>query len=388
MAEWHSTKFPGVRYREHPTRKHGIRRDQYYAIRYQKDGERHEEGLGWTSEGWTIQKAFEKLIELKKAGKTLQEERKDTREERRKAKAEEERTRIEAMTFSEFWTKHYFPQVEHDKKPKTAASEEQFFRLWLSPVIGQKPFKDIAPFDLEKLKRSMTAAGKSARTVQYALAIVRQVFNVARIRGVFLGPNPVKDVKKPSVDNRRMRFLTREEANTLLAELKRRSLQLHDIALVSLHCGLRAGEIFNLEWPDVDFARRQLFIRDPKSKYNRMAHMTADVRRTLERRKEATGLVFKTSTGAKIREVSHAFDKAVSALGLNEGIEDRRQRVVFHSLRHTFASWLVEAGTHLFVVKELMGHQTLAMTERYSHVSDERLKQAMNNLEGMLNGTR
>lgn len=75
MVECHSTKFPGVRYREHETRKHGIRRDQYFAVRYQKDGERREEARA--------------------AG--------------RHAKAEAERTRLEAITFSEFWHKASFP---------------------------------------------------------------------------------------------------------------------------------------------------------------------------------------------------------------------------------------------------------------------------------------
>lgn len=393
MAEWHGTKFPGVRYREHPERKHGIRKDQYFAVRYQKDGERREEGLGWLSEGWTAQKAYDKLADLKRTGKTLQEEREEARAARRHAKAEEERIRLESITFSEFWHKTYFPQVHADKKPKTAQSEEQFFRLWIEPVLGDKTFLNIAPIHLEQIKRNMSAAGKSPRTIQYCLAVVRQVFNLARIRRVFRGTNPVSDVKKPSVDNRRMRFLTHEEAEVLMAELKRRSLQLHDIALLSLHCGLRAGEIFNLEWQDVNFGQgqvhvAQLFIRDPKNKHNRYAHMTSAVRRMLEHRQESTGPVFKTKTGEKIREVSSAFDKAVSAVGLNEGITDRRQRVVFHTLRHTYASWLVEAGTHLFVVKELMGHQTLAMTERYSHVSDERLKAAVNGLEASIEKSR
>ncbi len=52
-TKWNSTKYPGVRYREHKSRKHGIRPDQYFAIRYQKDGKRKEEGVGWASEGWT-----------------------------------------------------------------------------------------------------------------------------------------------------------------------------------------------------------------------------------------------------------------------------------------------------------------------------------------------
>ena len=66
-AKWKKTKYPGVRYYEHATRKHGIRKDRYYAIRYQKEGKRKEEGLGWASKGWTAEEANVELSELKKA---------------------------------------------------------------------------------------------------------------------------------------------------------------------------------------------------------------------------------------------------------------------------------------------------------------------------------
>lgn len=385
---WQGTKFPGVRFREHPTRKHGIRKDQYFAIRYQQDGKRQEEGLGWASEGWSAQRAFEKLAELKKSGSTLAEQRAAERAAKDLAKAAEERARLDAITFSQFFNGQYLPQARHDKKPKTAATEEQLFRLHIAPVIGDSTFSQVAPIHLEKLKQTMTAAGKSPRTIHYALAVVRQVFNVARSRGVFLGANPVKAVKKPRLDNRRMRFLTREEASRLMAELAIRSKTLHDIAMLSLHCGLRASEIFSLEWQDVDFTKRQIYIRDPKNKHSRWAMLTTGTEKMLRSRNPdgiASGIIFRDRRhGEGIREVSRAFDQAVKEIGLNDGVTDRRLRVVFHTLRHTYASWLVESGAHLFVVKELMGHRSIAMTERYSHVSNDSLKSAVSGLEESL----
>jgi site-specific recombinase XerD len=68
-------------------------------------------------------------------------------------------------------------------------------------------------------------------------------------------------------------------------------------------------------------------------------------------------------------------------LGFNAGVTDRRQRVVFHTLRHTFASWLVQNGTDLYTVSKLLGHSDISMTQRYSHLSDDTLQRAVKNLE-------
>ncbi len=72
------------------------------------------------------------------------------------------------------------------------------------------------------------------------------------------------------------------------------------------------------------------------------------------------------------------------SIGMNNGVTDRRQKVVFHTLRHTYASWLVEQGVDLYTVKELTGHGTLAMTERYSHLALDTLRRAVRTLEAGL----
>ena len=66
----------------------------------------------------------------------------------------------------------------------------------------------------------------------------------------------------------------------------------------------------------------------------------------------------------------------------NEGVEDARQRVSFHTLRHTFASWLVQRGVDLYKVKELMGHEDIKMTMRYAHLAPEGLRKAAAVIEG------
>ncbi len=78
---------------------------------------------------------------------------------------------------------------------------------------------------------------------------------------------------------------------------------------------------------------------------------------------------------------SDTFARAVDALGLNEGITDRRMKLVFHSLRHSCASWLVNAGVELPIIAKILGHKTLAMTMRYSHVNDQSVRNAMSILD-------
>jgi integrase len=214
------------------------------------------------------------------------------------------------------------------------------------------------------------------------------MFNKAILWGFYDGSNPVKGIKLPRVDNQRTRFLSHEEAHALLEEIKKRSLQVHDQAFLSLYAGLRFGEIASLKWGDIDLERGIIQIRDGKAG-SRQAFMTDGVHEMFKSRRpekaQPGDLVFKSRKGDKQTHVSQAFRRAVASLGLNAGINDPRDKVVFHSLRHTFASWLVEQGVDLYTVKELMGHKTLAMTERYSHLGQNTLKQAVQKLNKAIN---
>ncbi len=155
------------------------------------------------------------------------------------------------------------------------------------------------------------------------------------------------------------------------------------MSLVALHCGLRFGEIAQLDWQSVDFDMGTLSIRDPKSRNNRVAFLTPPLVDMLQERKLVAQtlqdmkneLIFPSRKGGLMASISHTFNRTVDKL-FNEGVTDPRQRVCFHTLRHTFASWLVQRGVDLYSVKELMGHSDFKMTQRYSHLSPEGLRKA------------
>lgn len=398
----------GVRYREHPTRKHGKRRDRYYALQYKRNGKVFNEAVGWSSDQVT-QASCERLLAMLRenwrtgAGpQTLAEMRQEAEIARQDAKEAKERQRNEARTFQSFFEGVYLPASKYTKKPSSLKTEEGLFKRWIAPVFGDMPLSKISPPMVEGLQADMLKAGKSPATAKYALAVISQVWNAAYMRGIVQGENPCRRVKKPKVDNRRMRFLTAEEARNLLTALELRSVDTHDACILSLFCGLRAGEIHALTWGDIDFDNGLILIRDPKNGKNRHAFMTEEVREMLLSRHQSqsrSDYVFVTDYGTAKKQISNVFVAVVNELGLNDSgeftpddegnqipvkIADARQRVVFHSLRHTFASWLVQAGTPLYTVAELMGHSTLEMTRRYSHLAPDTMKVAAMSLQGKL----
>lgn len=391
MTQWYKTEYKGVRYRKHKDRKHGVKFDSYFAIRYQRNGKRKEEGIGWASEGWTLEKVALLLAELKQAHKIgkgpvrLADKREIANKKNQAEKAQEERKVREEITFSQFFTDTYFPIAKTNKKHESYRKEEEHFNNWLEPVLGKMTLKDIYPLNLEKVKKNMLDAERSPRSLQYVFATFRQIWNMAKRDGLVSAESPSKQVKLPKINNERLRFLTHEEADNLLENLKGRSIQLHNIALLSLHCGLRASEIFRLKWQDIDLNRGGwgVIMVHGKGDKSRPAFMTNKVKAMFEslKQKSPDSLVFTDREGNQIASISNAFDRAVSELGFNDNITDPRNKFTFHCLRHTFASWLVQSGESLYTVKELLGHSTIAMTERYSHLASKNLKSAVKKLE-------
>lgn len=405
---WNKTNFLGVRYREHATRKHGVRPDRCFSVRYKVDGRDKEEVAGWSSGGMSAEKAFGLLskirenIRLGSGPKSLAAFRLLSQQKENEVAQAASIKGAAATTFSMFWETCYLPEAEAEKKATTMESERWLYSKWIKPVLGNTPLQQIDEAAVRDVALCAQRADKSAATVRYILAVISQVWGKAAGRNLVEGENPVRKVKKPRKDNRRMRFLSPKEAKELLDALALRSQDIRDCAVLSLFSGLRAGEIHALTWGDVDLDNGTIFVRDPKNKNNRHAFIAEEVREVLQRRMNGqpkTNLIFPAANGKVRRWVSDTFARVVDELGYNDSgeftlntdgervpvkIQDARHRVVFHTLRHTFASWLVQNGTPLFTVAELMGHTDLEMTKRYSHLAPSSLREAALSLQGKL----
>ena len=402
-------KFTGVFYREHETRRHGVSRDKQLVLRYSVAGKRSVEVFGWLSEGFTAQDAQNKIKEFRANGKadhgptSLAEETAMEEEAQRDRRKAEETEQCRNVTLSDYFHNEYMPVAVENKKPRTVGSEEALFNKWIEPTMGDRRFRDIVPLDFQRLKNKVLKGDrckddkghvyyvpKSPRTLHYCVSIVTQVWNMAFDNKVVdIQPPRRKTLNLPMIDNERTRAFTPEQAKTYFVHMDERSKQWSDITRASLFSGLRGSEVWKLEVKDFDQIRGRLFLRSPKKQKSQTIVLNDTTLELFKRLKKdhptGEGLIFVDGKGEQIVEVSDTVERAIKELGFNKGVTDRRDKLTFHSWRHTYATWLLDGGTDIYTVSQLLRHSTLAMTRRYVHPHEEKLRQAAKGLDKIMN---
>ena len=386
MAERKRTKFPGVYIYESSIRRHNGRADVAYVVDYRdKDGKRQRHTVGWASAGMTASRANRIRSQLIGGKATVPQE-----------------TPQKDLTFGDAWERYrrdwLLPQQ------KDARSDAALMRGHLRPFIPLR-LSEITAYRLDCLLADMQAQGLAAQSCLLAVGLIRRIMRRMRTWGLYDGPDPFQGIRLPKPNNRRMRYLEPDEARMLLQEVRRRSEQTWLMALISLHCGLRFGEIAALTYADISFADGTLYIRESKNGRARHAVMTEEVRSALHSlpARPSSDLLFPSRSGERKKSPSDAFARAVDACGLNdtgrcvvladgrtvpERKTDARQRVVFHTLRHTYASWLARAGERELALAELLGHSSTTMTRRYSHLMEDARRGSAEKIDRIFHSTK
>ena len=185
---------------------------------------------------------------------------KQSEKPKKKKRQKLKRTKPHLKTFGRnTWT-----LAKATKKPHTIYQEESAIKKWVFPVIARNRLRYLRAgpgTDQEE------PPGRRTRTTHRSIypGNGKTGLNFAIENGLLKGENPAKKSQKAEIDNKRLRFLSVTEAETLLAALKKKSNELHDQALMSLHTGARAGEVFRLELSDLDFETDQITLRIPKT---------------------------------------------------------------------------------------------------------------------------
>ena len=226
--------------------------------------------------------------------------------------------------------------------------------------------QEITPLDIEKFK-AQEVKKVSEATVNRALTLLRSIFNKAVNWGKFDGVNPVKGIRFYK-EQGRLRFLEKEEIARLIDNC---SGYLNAVVIVAINTGMRKSEILNLKWRDVDFYRDIIYLYQTKNGEKREVPMNSIVKSALIKtmKHPESQYIFANPKGLPYTNIKRAFSTALK----KSGITNFR----FHDLRHTFASQLAMAGVDLNTIRELMGHKSLKMTIRYSHLSPGHNKRAV-----------
>ncbi len=278
------------------------------------------------------------------------------------------------LLFREFASEWLETYVKSNNKPSEFGSKQSILKAHLVPFFGRKKLGAIGSRDIERYKAEKIAQQLKAKTINNQLTVLRRALQTAKEWGLIAACPEMKQLKKqPS----KYDFLTREESQQLLDAV---SGFWHDMILMALETGLRFGELTALTWEDVDFATGELTIRQAyargvlgstKSNRIRQVPMSDSVLQLLSRRVKQRGLIFPGMNGEYLRQ--NRSMRTLKKICEKAGI----RAVGWHTLRHTFASHLVQQGANLLAVQALLGHTDIQTTMRYAHLNRTALHEAM-----------
>jgi integrase len=234
------------------------------------------------------------------------------------------------------------------------------------------PMDNIKAHHIQAILNRMTPHYKPATTKQ-ALVLIRRVFNWSHEQSLYEGPNPCDRIKIPKFDNRVTNPLSRDDIDSLMKTLETwpnpRAVMIIKFALYS---GKRRGEILNMKWDDVDLQNGLLTLSQTKANKKQTLPINKRCMSILTKAQDVriSDYVFSTRTGLFYNGFGNVWNNVRRRAGL-EGFR-------FHDLRHTYASYLASSGkVDIYTLKELLGHSTIEMTQRYAHLVNGALRRAV-----------
>jgi integrase len=263
----------------------------------------------------------------------------------------------------EYWRGIFGPDLLSAITPARIAKQRDMLlaedtQRWATPPTGD------AKADAKRPKAKRTGA-----TVNRYLAALSACMSYGKKELQWLEKNPVMQITKPDDSKGRVRFLSDDERVRLL-DACRPHADLYLAVMLSLTTGARQGEIMSLRWPQIDFKRKVITLHETKNGERRALPLVGEAFTLLKQRGKVRDLkddrVFPPTAKARkadCLDLRQPWEAALKAAGIAD--------FHWHDLRHTAASYLAMSGVSLVEIAKVLGHRTLAMVARYSHLSDE-----------------
>ena len=289
-------------------------------------------------------------------------------------KEKREAKKAEKKAIADRWTiQKLFDEYEKQKEDnKSFRTDKGRYELYLKDIFGDKDPKDILQLDVDRIRVNLLKK-KSAQTCKHVLALLKRIIKFGSDRGL-CAPLGFA-IKLPRVDNKKTEFLTSEEISRLLEAIEKdKHPQAGPIMKMALFTGMRRGELFKLQWQDVDFENGFINIREPKGGKSQKIPLNAGAKQVLEGIERGKGTyVFPGNLGNQRSNINRDINAIKTAAKLPKDFRP------LHGLRHTYASMLASSGAvDLYTLQKLLTHKDHRMTERYAHLHDDTLKRAAN----------
>ncbi len=258
-------------------------------------------------------------------------------------------------------------------KPKNAAATTAQL-LWWQEQIGHCLLSDLSPAIIaeqrDKLLKGTTFKGtiRSPSTVVRYLAALSHALTIATKEWGWLDESPMRKVTKPKEPRGRVRFLDDRERSALLKACKESSNPyLYIVVVIALSCGLRQGELMSLRWENIDLFKGRIVLHETKNGERRVVPLRGHALELLQvyalTKHQDFGLLFPSKEDTeKPIDLRFPWEQALKKAGI--------ENYNFHDNRHSCASYLLMNGASLAEISEVLGHKTLAMVKRYSHLSE------------------
>jgi integrase len=319
--------------------------------------------------------AAEKLAKLA-AGHDIAQERRSARDK--------ERRRLAAPTLQEL--AEAFLERHAKVHKRTWRGDQDMLRKWIFPHLGvSRRAVDITHGDVAALHRAMRQRPYQANR---CLSLVCTMFEKGRSWGLVDGPNPAKGGITKYREHPRERFLSPDEISALLKALDQHPRRASALAIkLMLLCGCRRGEILGAKWSEFDldaatWRRPHYRLKQRRDHHLPLSPAAVGVLREIQADQQAqraaakkhgrilpAEYLFPAGTDrAHMREVAHTWASVQRSTGLHN--------CRLHDLRHSFASIAVSSGMSLPMIGALLGHASVATTQRYSHLMDGALREA------------
>ena len=305
--------------------------------------------------------------------------------------------RIQKTTISNKHTlKEMLAKYNQEILPQYSPKEQQERKRileWWSAKLGYLLLSDINHIIINDEKRNLNFA--PARINKY-LKNLSHAFSIAINEWGWLNDNPMSKVKSPKLPRGRVRYLNDDERSKIISACKKsKNPMLYPAFILSLSTGMRQGEVMNLYWtmpkkpPNygawgvIDINQNNIILHQTKNGDYRRIPLTGLayelIKIEYDKRNTENNLLFPSPT----KPEQHI---SLRKAWLNAIKEAKLEDFRWHDIRHTSASYLAMNGASLIDIASILGHKSLAMTHRYSHLSNQHLNNIIENMNKKILG--